>query len=392
MASRYIIQLRRGTAEEWATIGKDIVPLEGELVLEIDKSGNNLHRLKIGDGTSLYEALPYLSVDNFIFPKQEFVRLSTQWSVASDNRYFQEVVVDNAVITSHSKVDLNPTSEMLAIFHEKDLAFVAENEGGVVRVYCVGQVPQNSYDIPVTVTEIITDKTVIIGNTTATPNPISDWNQTDPKKADYIKNKPDIEALQKQIDDIRYEPISITSFTHNAGTKEMGQTVTDVTLSWKVNKTPTSLTLDGALVDANITSKTISGLSVTWNNNKTWTLVATDDRNAESTKTTSITFCNGIYYGVGTIKSNFDSAFVTGLNKRLQTSKAYDFTVNPSAQYIYYAVPKRLGTVSFKVGGFEGGFEAPEIVSVTNSSSYTEDYYVYRSTNPITGSTAVDVI
>lgn len=30
----------------------------------------------------------------------------------------------------------------------------------------------------------------IIGNTTATPNPQSDWGQTDPAKADYIKNKP----------------------------------------------------------------------------------------------------------------------------------------------------------------------------------------------------------
>ena len=31
----------------------------------------------------------------------------------------------------------------------------------------------------------------IIGNTTATPTPQSDWNQTDPTKADYIKNKPE---------------------------------------------------------------------------------------------------------------------------------------------------------------------------------------------------------
>ena len=30
----------------------------------------------------------------------------------------------------------------------------------------------------------------IIGNTTATPNPRPDWNQTDSTKADYIKNKP----------------------------------------------------------------------------------------------------------------------------------------------------------------------------------------------------------
>ena len=30
----------------------------------------------------------------------------------------------------------------------------------------------------------------IIGNTTATPVPQADWNQNDPMKADYIKNKP----------------------------------------------------------------------------------------------------------------------------------------------------------------------------------------------------------
>lgn len=32
----------------------------------------------------------------------------------------------------------------------------------------------------------------IIGNTTATPNPRPDWLQNDEKKADYIKNKPDV--------------------------------------------------------------------------------------------------------------------------------------------------------------------------------------------------------
>lgn len=35
----------------------------------------------------------------------------------------------------------------------------------------------------------------IIGNTTATPNPQSNWNQTDSAKADYIKNKPTFGVL-----------------------------------------------------------------------------------------------------------------------------------------------------------------------------------------------------
>ena len=45
----------------------------------------------------------------------------------------------------------------------------------------------------------------IIGNTTATPNPRPDWAQTDETKADYIKNKPDIGALQAAINSYKYD-------------------------------------------------------------------------------------------------------------------------------------------------------------------------------------------
>ena len=39
----------------------------------------------------------------------------------------------------------------------------------------------------------------IIGNTTATPNPRPDWNQTDETKADYIKNKPDLAGFSNAL-------------------------------------------------------------------------------------------------------------------------------------------------------------------------------------------------
>ena len=38
----------------------------------------------------------------------------------------------------------------------------------------------------------------IIGNTTATPMPVSDWNQTNEAKADYIKNKPILGGLSSK--------------------------------------------------------------------------------------------------------------------------------------------------------------------------------------------------
>jgi hypothetical protein len=102
-----------------------------------------------------------MSVDSFILPKTASVHIDpTQWKQADDeddDRFYQVVTVQNAVVTANSKIDLNPSSDTLAIFHEKDLAFVVENWDGQARVYCIGQVPQNSYDIPVTVTEVICD-------------------------------------------------------------------------------------------------------------------------------------------------------------------------------------------------------------------------------------------
>ncbi len=72
-------------------------------------------------------------------------------------RYGQVVNVNNAVITPNSKVDLQISSEQMVIFYEKDLAFVAENDDGVVTVYCVGNVPENSYTLQATVTEVLTN-------------------------------------------------------------------------------------------------------------------------------------------------------------------------------------------------------------------------------------------
>lgn len=159
--AKYVCQLRRGWKDDntgrndWATYETKedhIKPLEGELVLEYD---NGIPRLKIGDGISEFSQLPYMSIDSFVLPTSISVTIhADKWEQAADNRWYQIVEVDNAVITPRSKVDLQPSSEQLSVFHEKDLAFVTENEDGVVSVYCVGQVPKNDYVIQATVTEV----------------------------------------------------------------------------------------------------------------------------------------------------------------------------------------------------------------------------------------------
>ena len=164
---KYICQLRRGwketdsngniTRDDWsdyeATDGH-LKPQAGELVVEFD---NGVPRLKIGDGEREFSDLPYMSVDSFVLPTQASITLdANKWLQASDNRYYQEVTVNNAVITVNSKIDLQPDAAMLEVFHQKDLAFVAENNNGTVSVFCVGQVPTNDYTIQATVKEVVT--------------------------------------------------------------------------------------------------------------------------------------------------------------------------------------------------------------------------------------------
>lgn len=77
---------------------------------------------------------------------------AANWKGAA-SPYSQVVEVEEASI--NSKVDLQPTVEQLEIFHDKDLAFTTENDGGVVTVYAIGDKPTNDYTIQATVMEVI---------------------------------------------------------------------------------------------------------------------------------------------------------------------------------------------------------------------------------------------
>ena len=80
------------------------------------------------------------------------VTLSAYQWVGKESPYSQ--VVNISGTTPNSKIDLNPTVEQLDIFHDKDLAFVVENDNGVITVYCIGQKPTNDYTMQVTITEV----------------------------------------------------------------------------------------------------------------------------------------------------------------------------------------------------------------------------------------------
>lgn len=77
--------------------------------------------------------------------------LASKWEGA-DSLYSQVVTIDG--ITEYSKVDLLPSVEQLAIFHNKDVTFVTENEDGVVTVYAIGEKPTQDYTMQAQITEV----------------------------------------------------------------------------------------------------------------------------------------------------------------------------------------------------------------------------------------------
>ena len=77
--------------------------------------------------------------------------LANKW-VGAASPYSQVVTISG--ITEYSQVDLTPSVEQLAVFYEKDLTLVAENEDGIVTVYAIGQKPTNDYTIQVTIKEV----------------------------------------------------------------------------------------------------------------------------------------------------------------------------------------------------------------------------------------------
>jgi len=124
---------------------------------------------------------------------------------------------------------------------------------------------------------------------------------------------------------------------------------------------------------------------------RTLTLNVTGTNNNTSS-TYVITFVNNVYYAVSSNSAASVSQIVSSGTTVLSNSKARSFTVSAgTGEYIYYSYPSRLGTATFTVGGFAGGFSLISTESHTNSNGYAESYYVYRSEQTGLGSTTVTV-
>lgn len=190
-----------------------------------------------------------------------------------------------------------------------------------------------------------------------------------------------LSAVERQLADLLYNAIDITSFKINPSVAEMGSTVNSVVLTWAINKTPKTLTVEGNSVDVGLRNTT---LPVSLTAAHTFNVSATDERGATDTMSKTLPFYNGVYYGVLEDGAEVDSAAILTLKHELQDSKSVTFTATAGAtQRFAYAIPTRYGTPTFKDADTTLGADftkLPEPVAFTNNSVYTENYDVWLST------------
>lgn len=211
-----------------------------------------------------------------------------------------------------------------------------------------------------------------------------------------IKPKLDeVDKLRKEVDDLNYKKITINSMTASNSSNEIGATVTETKVDWTLSKTPKTLKIkfgnEGEeTLENSAKTKTFSEKTVKENTNIV--LTVTDERDAQATKTVSITFQPKVYWGVTEDPNSLDSETINGLTGALASNKNRTITANASAgQYIVYIIPTSFGTPTFNVGGFDGGFKKTKTFEHTNASGHAQSYDIWQSVNAGLGNTTVVV-
>jgi hypothetical protein len=204
--------------------------------------------------------------------------------------------------------------------------------------------------------------------------------------------------LQALLDFLMYIPTVINSFSAAIPVYEIGSSVSNLTFNWSLNQNPTSQSITGPQLTPPVLTVGQRVVTVTLNSplnpsvvgtTFTYQLSVVDAFNTVNANA-AVSFFNSIYFGDAAIPGLINSAFVNTLTKVVQSSRSRNFTSNAGpGVYAWFAHRAALGTAVFSVGGFPGGFEAPVIIPVTNPSGFTENFNVYRSTNPNIGPVSI---
>ena len=186
---------------------------------------------------------------------------------------------------------------------------------------------------------------------------------------------------------------SITGFSANTPSVEVGQTVALPNFTASYSQTPTSVTLYDSTYSTPVTLSTINSFNSTHTFTKTsvgsitFTLIA-NFIPIPATATTTISWLERLYYGHVASFTNVSAL----QNSSLVLSRYGTYTITAGlGEYIIFGIPVNLGTPTFYVGGFAGGIDLLTTVNVTNAYSDTLSYNIFRSDNISLGTITVQI-
>jgi len=188
-----------------------------------------------------------------------------------------------------------------------------------------------------------------------------------------------VSKLEKTAPDIK-----IINFTVNPKVVEKGDVVS-VDCRWELSLDAVKTTINNISVEG--TEYTDTGIG----SNKSYNLYVEDERGKKASAVASVVFANRIYAGKSSEAEATANIIKNLENNVVAVNKNRTVVISANNQYVYYAYPKELGTSTFRVGMFSGGFNDPAEMVIENTKGYSEIYYSYRSTNKLTGTIELTV-
>lgn len=196
-------------------------------------------------------------------------------------------------------------------------------------------------------------------------------------------------AKVQQLIDMFAEDLTITSFTNNRNSVEVGSTVTSTTLTWVINNVVTTQSLNQSIGSIDEDLRTYDHTD-SYTTNRTYTLTVSDGTTTDTANTT-ISFLRKMYWGVNSGTTINDAGILALSGSQFATSRSKTFTVSPSSQYIYFAYPASFGTATFHINNFLVNDFVLSVQDHTNASGSTVSYNVYRTNNVLTGTYTIEV-
>lgn len=199
---------------------------------------------------------------------------------------------------------------------------------------------------------------------------------------------PTVTNVQEALDKVFYVTPSVT-MTSNHATQEKGVTVTNLILSWSINKSIVSQSINQGIgsLDPSLRSHSLSGLTLTTN---TSYMITVNDGKTPATSTATVSFMQKRYWGTSALTSLADGDIIA-LSSEFSSSRAQSRTMNGNGEYIYFAYPSSFGAATFTVNGLLSTAWTLVTRSFINASGYSESYNIYRS-NTVQNGTGISIV